>query len=70
MRDLGDFLAEGGAIVGGGAALFATVGFLAGSLVHDVRPQIDPDDWARKGAAFGGVVGLGVLLARGIESVA
>ena len=65
---LGDFLAEAGAVVGGSAALGATVGFIAGSIVHDFRPQTDPDQWARKGAAFGGVVGLGVLLATGVES--
>ena len=69
MRDLGDFLAEGGAIVGGSAALFGTLGFVAGSLVHDVRPESDPDEWARKGAAVGGVVGLTVLLSRGIHSL-
>jgi hypothetical protein len=65
---LGDFLAEGGAVVGGGAALGATVFFITGSLVHDFRPESDPDQWARNGAAFGGVVGLGVLLATGVES--
>jgi hypothetical protein len=69
VRDLGDFLAEGGAIVGGGAALFGTLGFIAGSVVHDFRPETDPDEWARKGAAFGGVVGLGFLIARGLESL-
>jgi hypothetical protein len=67
VRDLGDFLAEGGAIVGGSSALFATLGFVAGSLVHDFRPESDPDVWARKGAAYGGVIGLGVLLSRGID---
>ena len=66
--DVGDFLAEGGAVAGGGAALGATVFFIAGSLVHDLRPETDPDEWARNGAAFGGVVGLGVLLATGVES--
>ena len=66
--DLGDFLAEGGAIVGGAAALGATVFFIVGSLVHDFRPGTDPDQWARKRAAFGGVVGLGVLVAGGVES--
>jgi hypothetical protein len=50
VRDLGDFLAEGGAIVGGSAAFGATLGFIAGSIVHDLRPQSDPDDWARRGA--------------------
>jgi peptidoglycan/LPS O-acetylase OafA/YrhL len=62
--DLGDFLAEGGAIVGGGAALGATLGFIAGSLVHDVRPQTDPDFWARRGAFFGGGAGLVALILR------
>jgi hypothetical protein len=55
--------------VGGGAALFGTLGFIAGSVVHDFRPETDPDEWARKGAAFGGVVGLGFLIARGVESL-
>jgi hypothetical protein len=64
VRDLGDFLAEGGAIVGGAAALGATLGFVAGSIVHDFRPQTDPDHWARKGAAFGGLFGLVALLDR------
>jgi hypothetical protein len=67
VRDLGDFLAEGGAIVGGSAALFGTLGFVAGSVVHDFRPETDPEEWARTGAAVGGVVGLGVLLSRGID---
>ncbi len=43
MRDLGDFLAQGGAIVGGGAALGATLGFIVGSVVQDFRPKTDPD---------------------------
>jgi hypothetical protein len=57
-RDLGDFLAEGGAIVGGGAALGATIGFIVGSLVHDFHQKTDPDAWARRWGVFGGVVGL------------
>ena len=68
--DLGDFLAEAGAVVGGGAALGATIGFVAGSLVHDLRPVTDPEQWARNGALFGGVAGLVVLLLDGIESAA
>jgi hypothetical protein len=56
--DVGDFLAVAGSIVGGGAALGATLGFIGGSLVHDLRPQTDPDVWARKGGFLGGV-GLG-----------
>jgi hypothetical protein len=67
--DLGDFLTEAGAVVGGGAALGATVFFIAGSLVHDFRPQTDPDLWARQGAALGGVAGLVALALRGIESL-
>jgi len=66
--DVGDFLAEGGAVVGGGAALGATVFFIAGSLVHDFRPETDPDAWARRGGFYGGVLGLAALALRGIES--
>jgi hypothetical protein len=60
-HDFGDFLAEGRTVVGGGAALCPTLGFSAGSLVHDFQPKTDPDTWARKGAAFGGVLGLAAL---------
>ena len=67
MRDLGDFLAEAGAIVGGGAALVGTIAFIAGSIVHDFRPDTNPDVWARKGAAYGGLVGLAALLDRGVD---
>jgi hypothetical protein len=67
--DLGDFLAEAGAVVGGGAAFGATLGFIAGSLVHDLRPQTDPDFWARRGGLFGGVVGLALIAIRGVDSL-
>jgi hypothetical protein len=67
--DLGDFLAEGGAVVGGGAALGATLFFIAGSLVHDLNPETDPDAWARRGGLYGGVAGLVALALRGVESV-
>ena len=67
MRDLGDFLAEGGAIVGGATALGATIGFIVGSVVHDFRPETDPDLWARKCGALGGVVGLVALLDRSVD---
>ena len=66
--DAGDFLAEAGSIAAGGAALGATLGFIVGSLVRDLRPQTDPDVWARKGGFLGGVVGLAVLAIRGVES--
>jgi hypothetical protein len=68
--DLGDFLAEGGAVVGGGAAIGATACFIAGSIVHDFRPEVDPDDWARRGALLGGVFGLVVWLSPDVESSA
>ena len=67
--DLGDFLAEAGAVVGGGAALFATLFFIAGSLVHDLRPETDPEEWARSGALLGGVLGLAALAFRGVDSL-
>ena len=67
MRDLGNFLAEGGAVVGGGAALGGTLVFIAGSLVRDFRPETDPDNRARRGALFGGVFGLVVLISGDVE---
>jgi hypothetical protein len=66
VRDLGDFLAERGAIVGGAAVLGATVGFIIGSVVQDFRPETDPDEWARRFGALGGVAGLVILLERGV----
>jgi hypothetical protein len=63
-RDLGDFLAEGGAIVGGGAAMGAVLGFVLGSLVHDFRPSTDPDLWARRWGLFGGLVGVVAVIDR------
>jgi hypothetical protein len=68
--DLGDWLADAGAIVGGSAALGATIGFVAGSVVHDFRHETDPDEWARRGGLYGGLFGLVVLLSGGIESAA
>jgi hypothetical protein len=70
VRDLGDFLAEGGAIVGGGAALGATIGFIVGSVVHDFRPETDPDFWARRGGLLGGAFGLVILVLDDVESLA
>ena len=63
-RDLGDFLAEGGAVVGGGAALGAALGFVAGSLASDLGMGADADAWARKGGLLGSVSGLVVLVQR------
>jgi hypothetical protein len=63
--DLGDFLAEAGAVVGGAAALGAVVGFVSGSFLHDFRPEVDPDVWARRGGCYGGLAGLVVVLHQG-----
>jgi hypothetical protein len=60
--EVGEFLADGGAIVGGGAVLGATLGFIAGSLVHDFRPDTDPEDWARVCGLYGGVLGVVVVV--------
>jgi hypothetical protein len=65
--DLGDFLAEGGAVVGGSAAFGATLGFIAGSLIHDFKPSVNPERWARFGGVYGGVFGLVALILRGIQ---
>jgi len=59
--EVGEFLAEGGAVVGGGAVLGATIAFIAGSLMRDFRPDTDPEDWARIGGMYGGVAGVLVL---------
>jgi hypothetical protein len=59
---LGDLLAEAGAVVGGGAALGATVGFVLGSLAQDIGVAADPDIWARHGGLWGGVAGLVAFL--------
>ena len=60
--ELGDFLADAGAVVGGATALGAACGFILGSIVHDFRPEADPGEWARRGGVYGGVFGLGALL--------
>jgi hypothetical protein len=62
--DLGDFFAEGGAIVGGAAVMGAVLGFVAGSIVKDFRPDTDPDAWARKWGMLFGIGGFVVLLER------
>ena len=59
---LGEFLAEAGAVVGGGAALGATVFFVGASLVHNFGADIDPEVWARRGGLLGGAFGLVVFL--------
>ena len=66
-RDLADFLAEGGAVVGGSAALGATLGFVAGSFAHDLDERVDPEFWARRCGYFGGLVGLAALVLRTVE---
>jgi hypothetical protein len=63
--DLGHFLVEGGAVVGGGAAFGATIGLVAGSILHDLRREVDPELWARKGAVYGGVFAMVVLVLEG-----
>ena len=60
--DLSDFLADAGAVVGGATVLGATLGFVAGSIVHDFWPDADPERWARIGGLFVGTGGLVVFL--------
>jgi hypothetical protein len=66
-RDLADFLAEVGAVVGGSAALGATLGFVAGTLLHDLDANVDPEFWARRCGYFGGLFGLAALLLGAVE---
>jgi hypothetical protein len=61
--DVGDFPRRRRAIVGGGAVLGATPGFIAGSVVHDFRRAADPERWAQIWGSLGGGAGLVVLVA-------
>ena len=60
--ELGDFLADAGAVVGGATVLGATLRFILGSVVHDLRAEADPDHWARFGGLLGGTAGLVVFV--------
>jgi hypothetical protein len=60
--DLGDFLAQGGAVLGGGAALGASLGFLIGSVALEFRADVEPEAWARSWGFYGSLVGLVVFL--------
>jgi len=55
---VGERLAEGGAIVGGTAALGATLGFIAGTIAHELDETNDPHQWARHLGTSGGLLGL------------
>ena len=67
IEDLGDLLAAGGAVVGGGTALGAALGFVAGSLLEDAgRAKGSAMVLARKGAQLGGALGLSALALRGV----
>jgi hypothetical protein len=44
------------------AVLGAAGGFVVGSVVHDFRPEVDPDEWARRGGLYCGVLGLVVYV--------
>jgi hypothetical protein len=60
--ELGDFLADAGAVVGGATAVGAACGFVVGSIVHDFRPEADPEAWARNVGLLSGVGGLVVFI--------
>ena len=60
-RDLAEFLAEAGAVVGGSAAFGATLGFLVGSVARDLGRKVDPMLAAESGGRWGGVLGIVAL---------
>ena len=73
--DLADLLAEAGAVVGGGTALFAVLGLVSGSFMRDVAlrsrwardrgwDDVDPIRMATRLAPFGGLFGLTSLIVR------
>ncbi len=55
---LGELLADAGAVVGGGAALGATVFFVVGSVARDLGMNADPEVWPRRGGLWGGLAGI------------
>ena len=73
--DVADLLAEAGAVVGGGAALFAVLGLVSGSFMRDLASRsrwarsrgwddVDPVRMATRLAPFGGLFGLTSLIVR------
>jgi hypothetical protein len=68
LERLPKLLAEGGAVVAGGAAFFAAVAWiLAGLLVDLGYTTIDPLRWAERGGQWGGVFGLTTLATSGLH---
>lgn len=64
---LSEFLAEGGAVVAGSAALFGTVAYMIGAVIRDTGlgdAELEPLRWAENGARVGGAFGLAVLIFR------
>lgn len=58
---LSDFLAEGGAVAGGGAAFGATLGFVAASVARTLGFHVEVRNWTGDGAALGGLFGVCVV---------
>jgi hypothetical protein len=56
--DLTSLLADAGSVAGGGAAVFGTAAFVAGSLARDLGVDVDPVEVAERGALFGAMFGL------------
>ncbi len=54
IEDLGDLLAEGGAVVGGGTAIGYALGWVVASLLRDAGArEVSTPTWARKGGQLG-----------------
>jgi hypothetical protein len=65
IEDLGDLLAEGGAVVGGGTAIGYALGWVVGSVLRDAGARrVSAAVWARKGGQLGGIAGLVALTLR------
>lgn len=61
---LARFLVEGGAVVAGGVAIGATLGYVAGAIVSDLGGPADPAGWAEAWGRGGGLFGLSYLIYR------
>ena len=67
IEGLGDLLAAGGAVVGGGAALGAALASLVRSVLEDAGVEnVSAPVWARAGGQIGGLAGLAALALRGL----
>ena len=66
---LGHWLAETGAIAGGGAVLGGLLGYATGAVVNDIGlVDAQPKEWAERGVQLGGFFGFVVAVTSTVRS--